>query len=53
MDDYTIHMNVRMIKIGDGNVAVVKERIWRPLVSLNTFRNNVAHGLAHIEESSI
>lgn len=35
MDDYTIHMNVRVNKIGDKNVAVVKERLWRPLVSFH------------------
>lgn len=37
MDDYTIHLNVNVAKIGDRNVAVSKERIWRPLVSLHAY----------------
>lgn len=37
MDDYTIHVNINLSKAGDRNVAVTKERIWRPLVSLHTW----------------
>ena len=36
MDDFTIHANVRINKVGDQNVATVKERIWRPIVSYHT-----------------
>jgi hypothetical protein len=36
MDNYTIHFNVRLNKIGDRNVSMVKERLWRPLVSYHT-----------------
>ena len=37
MDDYTIHVNLNVNKVGDRNVSVVKERIWRPLVSYHTW----------------
>jgi len=36
MDDYTIHVNLSINKVGDRNVSVIKERIWRPLVSYHT-----------------
>lgn len=40
MDDYTIHINVRLEKSGDQNIAYSKERIWRPLVSFLTWITN-------------
>lgn len=40
MDDYTIHVNINVSKAGDRSVAVTKERIWRPLVSLHTWFEN-------------
>lgn len=40
MDDYTIHINVRLEKSGDQHIAYTKERIWRPLVSFLTWITN-------------
>lgn len=37
MDDQIIFVDLRIKKIGDTNVSYVKERIWRPLVSFNSW----------------
>jgi hypothetical protein len=37
MGDYTIHVNVRLDKVGDRNIGTFKDRIWRPLISSQTW----------------
>lgn len=37
MDNYNIHVNLRITKVGNETVSLTKERLWRPLLSFNTW----------------